>query len=521
MNYYWNQLMTYYEIHRLFREGHSIARIAKYTRMDWRTIKKYLHMTEQEYEVFIDHAAKRTRKLAPFEPFVLGKLKEFPDTSAAQMHDWLKEHHSDFPKVSAKTVFNFVAHLRQKHHIPKTVPTRQFSMVEELPYGQQAQVDFGEYNMRTSHGKRKKVYFFSMVLSRSRQKYIWFTDQPFTSRLAIQAHEQAFAYFAGVPDEVVYDQDRVFIVSENGGDFILTDEFRKYTRERSFDLYFCRKADPQSKGKIENVIKFIKQNFLYNRTYFNTDTLNDEALSWLGRTANYLEHGTTRKRPMDEMAVEQPFLSPYFPIVVELIPSSYAVRKDNTISYKGNFYSLPLGTFTGKDALVNIHIDGAELIITQPDTQVEICRHLLCTGRGEKIINTDHKRMKSLPIDEMIEELLLMLPRMKKQQEGKIRDWIGQIRADKPRYIRDQLIIISKAIFHRDSELIVSAIEYCIHHHIYSGTDFKDILDSYEKKAAAEHNDEMEPVNPLSGHTDSRVNIEPAKSDIEDYQSIF
>jgi len=100
MNYYWNQLMTYYEIHRLSREGHSIARIAKYTRMDWRTIKKYLQMTEQEYEAFIDHAAKRKRKLAPFEDFTVRKLKEFPGTSAAQMHDWLKEHHSDFPEVS-------------------------------------------------------------------------------------------------------------------------------------------------------------------------------------------------------------------------------------------------------------------------------------------------------------------------------------------------------------------------------------------------------------------------------------
>src|SRR5690625_7901048 len=86
-------------------------------------------------------------------------------------------------------------------------------------------------------------------------------------------------------------------------------------------------------------------------------------------------------------------------------------------------------------------------------------------------------------LDEMIEELLLMLPRMKKQQEGKIRDWIGQIRADKPRYIRDQLIIISKAIFHRDSEIIVSAIAYCIYLHNFSCTIFNDILDTSDKYA--------------------------------------
>ena len=115
MNYYWNKLMSYHEIHQLSRVGYSISRIAEYTNMDWRTIKKYLHMTEQEYEIFIDQSATRKRKLDPYEAYTVGKLREFPDTSTAQLHDWLREHHSDFPEVSAKTVFNFGAHLRQKY----------------------------------------------------------------------------------------------------------------------------------------------------------------------------------------------------------------------------------------------------------------------------------------------------------------------------------------------------------------------------------------------------------------------
>jgi len=31
-------------------------------------------------------------------------------------------------------------------------------MSEELPYGKQGQVDFGEYNMRNTFGKRAKVF---------------------------------------------------------------------------------------------------------------------------------------------------------------------------------------------------------------------------------------------------------------------------------------------------------------------------------------------------------------------------
>ena len=52
------------------------------------------------------------------------------------------------------------------------------------------------------------------------------------------------------------------LVSENHGDLLLTQEFRSYVSYRGFSLHFCRKSDPQSKGKVENVIRYIKYNFL-------------------------------------------------------------------------------------------------------------------------------------------------------------------------------------------------------------------------------------------------------------------
>ena len=55
---------------------------------------------------------------------------------------------------------------------------------------------------------------------------------------------------------IVYDQDTLLLISENKGDLILTEAFRKYAEYRGFKLHFCRKSDPQSKGKVENVIKY-------------------------------------------------------------------------------------------------------------------------------------------------------------------------------------------------------------------------------------------------------------------------
>ncbi|SDZ90513.1 hypothetical protein [Pedobacter hartonius] len=98
-----------------------------------------------------------------------------------------------------------------------------------------------------------------------------------------------------MPQEVVYDQDRLFLVNENLGELMLTERFRSYVSQRCFKTYFCRAADPQSKGKAENMVKYVKQNFLAGRSFKDLETLNQEAHAWLARTANALAHGTTIK----------------------------------------------------------------------------------------------------------------------------------------------------------------------------------------------------------------------------------
>lgn len=281
-----NNWIMYHEIHKLERLGFSKPKIARYLVIDARTVNKYLQMTEEEYENFLLAGQYRSKILAPYETFVRERLSLYQDTSAAQIHDWLKEHHPYFIETNPRTVYNFVMFVRQKYNLPIVKMEREYFPVEELPYGEQAQIDFGQYKMRMANGKRKKISFFAMVLSRSRMKYIWFWDKSYTSQDVCEAHEKAFAFYAGIPKTVVYDQDRTMVVDENIGDIILTSTFKQYTRSRSFKLHFCRKADPESKGKVENVVGYVKKNFLYNRAYWDIETLNAEAFAWLARTAN-------------------------------------------------------------------------------------------------------------------------------------------------------------------------------------------------------------------------------------------
>jgi transposase len=71
-------------------------------------------------------------------------------------------------------------------------------------------------------------------------------------------------------------------------------------QECKFRVYLCRAADPESKGKIKNVVKYIKGNFLENRIYPEDDeTLNYCCLQWLEKTGNAKIHGTTKRVPAE------------------------------------------------------------------------------------------------------------------------------------------------------------------------------------------------------------------------------
>ena len=106
----------------------------------------------------------------------------------------------------------------------------------ETPSGKYAQVDFGQTRLRRGDGTRVKVYFMVMLLCRSRYKFVWFSDRPFTSETASEAHEKSFGYFHGVPRHILYDQDAVFLYDEHLGDYRMTTVFESYVKSRPFGV---------------------------------------------------------------------------------------------------------------------------------------------------------------------------------------------------------------------------------------------------------------------------------------------
>lgn len=508
----------WYKVKELDEKGFNKTQISLELGIHRKTVRKYLCMSEDEFFGWLKHPKKLPRKLNDYYEYVRKLLEMHPYLSAAQVEDRLKEEYPQLPAVHSKTVYNFVQNIRNSHGIKKqTSEPRQYHKLPETEYGHQAQADLGEYNMLTNGASRKKVYFLIMVLCRSRQKFVYFRQSPFTSDDGIAAHDKAFEYFEGQPREIIYDQDRIFITDENLGDVILTREFSAYCGQMDFKPIFCRKSDPESKGKVENAVGYVKKNFLKGRIYEGEDKLNQSALAWLSRTANAKEHGGIKKVPAREWETECKYLLPLksHPIIISTTPlSRYKVRKDNTINFRSNFYTLPVGTYEGPETVVLVKQNNEELWLYTPDEDL-LAVHPLCLGRGMTVRNSDHTRDKSQSILKLKEEILGMMP--DKEKSGQYVDMISR---EKPRYVRDNLLLMKKHIPGLKMDFLVRSLDFCMENNLYNANTFIEVARHYHVESIASKVTMIIPEITIKNGLDA-LDIMPETSNISTYETIL
>jgi transposase len=520
LNKHLKKAFMWYKVKELESKGFNKSQISRELGLDRTTVRRYLSMEEEAFHNWVEQTRHLPKKLQCYYNYVKDLLEGYPYLSSAQVEDRLKEQFTNLPEVHSKTVYNFVNSIRKRHLINKGKEKkyRQYEKLPEPAYGNQAQADFGEYYMQTTGEGRKKVYFFVMVLCRSRQKYVYFQSQPFTSRTTVLAHEKAFVYFNGQPQKVIYDQDRVLIVDENLGDILLTQEFRAYCNQMDFEAVFCRKSDPESKGKVENVVGYVKKNFLSGRVFMGEDALNASAMGWLSRTGNGKEHSGIKKIPQQEWLIEREHL---LALPVQSLASNaneckpYTVRKDNTISYKSNFYTLPLGTYQGADTHVFLQEKEDDVILFDKNMNV-LTTHKLSSGRGVTVRNSDHIRDKSQSIAVLKTEVVALM-----QNTPKANLFMELLEKQKLRYLRDNLLVLKKHLTELEPEFIAKAIDFCMENNIYNANNLTQAGIHYQKQQMQDTKVVLPWIEINSTKPDTIALYEPQVSKISTYEKVM
>ncbi len=511
--------LMWYKVNELRQQNLSKSRISRELGLDRGTVRKYLEMSEDDFQRLIEGGRPLPKKLNEYLDYVKGELQLHPYLSSAQIEDRLKEHYSDLPQVHSKTVYNFVQLVRRQYGIikPKGEGHRDFEQLPPVCYGQQAQADFGEYNMQAVTGLRVKVYFFVMVLSRSRYKFVYFQLAPFKTQDAIYAHLLAFEYFQGIPREILYDQDSLFIHDENLGDYLLTHEFGAFIQSQPFKAVFCRKSDPQSKGKVENVVGYVKKNFLRGRIFHSIALLNQEILFWLSRTANAKIHGTTFRVPSQEWEIEKHHLEKVKERAVRPVNEfvTYNVRKDNTVAYRGNFYTLPLGTYQGRKSTILLNEVEGQLNLYSMDRTL-LTAHAVSEGKGELVRNSDHSRDKSSTFEENHHQVYLLLGSSQKAAM-----YLDLLKKDKPRYYHDNLRAIIKGSKTIPEEFLLQSLTFCLENGLYNGNGFCQVAINCQNMHQQAKSTKINIALPSAGALDDSAEMSVQTSNIKTYENLI
>jgi transposase len=221
----------------------------------------------------------------------------------------------------------------------------------ETPSGKQAQMDWGICQYTDNGGALHKVPVFVMILGYSRVKYIEFTSRCDLNSLQ-RCIVNAFSYFGGVPKEILTDNMKTIVVGHQAGKAIWNTRFEDFAADIGFTPKVCRVRSPQTKGKVERLVHYVKNNFLPGRKFEDLSDLNHQALDWC-RLADEKPHGTTGKIPLRELSTEGLQPLPPSPMLDKYRWESRIVTRDGMVSFDGVRYGVPW-QYSGKEVQVRL-----------------------------------------------------------------------------------------------------------------------------------------------------------------------
>jgi transposase len=124
----------------------------------------------------------------------------------------------------------------------------------------QAQVDFGEADI-VRNGSVERAHFFVMDLPHSDDAFVMAFPVE-TSEAFAEGHNQAFSYFGGVPQSIVYDNTKIAVAKILGdGTRQRTQMFTELISHYLFQERFGRPGKGNDKGKVEGLVGYARRNF--------------------------------------------------------------------------------------------------------------------------------------------------------------------------------------------------------------------------------------------------------------------
>ena len=372
----------YYKIKELQADT-SVRKTAELVDLSPGTVQKYFHMEMPEAcDRLLSPSRNRKSQFEEAISFIEEVLLSHPHMPAVVLHRKVQER---YPHIRGKVraFRNFVKPYQEKFY---NEAPRYYHPVKVNVADSQVQVDIGEISIDfTDFRFNIKIYFVVFVFSYSRRMYVSYQGRPYKTDDFIKAHLEAFRFFGGIAKEFVYDQTKLVVISEKYREVLFNEKFYKFALSNQFTPIVCEGYDPESKGKVERAIGYLKSSFLDCEDFENLEDIKKRSLQWLHEVANCRIHGTTGRRPDDMFEEEKQYLN--HELYVQNSSVQVCADKTNLISYKGNKYSVPY-VYQCKKVSLNTH--HGRLYCYDLVTGKQIAEHEICHEKYQIITDPSH-----------------------------------------------------------------------------------------------------------------------------------
>jgi transposase len=366
-------------IHYLSQKGWSNVEIAEFVGHHRDTITRVLRESLDQHPA----PRQRTSALAVFDTQIRTWLDQ--KWSVQRMLEVARAD-PDHPYTGSGTAFyDYVRPIkRARKGVPGNVPVR----FEGLP-GELLQIDWGEvrqfpFTQPALVGQTR--YFFAARLKYSRFMVVRFTSDMREETL-LRCLIAAFVAINGVAWVVTSDNMKTITLGrDQANQPIWHPAFQQCASEFGFLPAVCRPAAPNQKGAVENLVKFVKGNFLVGRTFHDDADLDHECAAWLQFGNQVRPSDATEQPPAQLLSDERPHFGSLAACAQDYgFFESVKVNRESLVTIATNRYSVPAD------------LVGCALIARLFATRIElfhgtdrVAAHPRQEGRGARVIVPEH-----------------------------------------------------------------------------------------------------------------------------------
>jgi len=362
--------LTYCQICSLHKDENLTAgQIARKLQLDKKTVRYWLRHPYHQHK-----RPQRSSKLEPYKARIKAWLEK-EDFTAQQI----------FQKLQAQGVQVGYTIVREYVHSVRPRPVQAFLTLSFCP-GECLQVDWGSWGFIPVGSTRRRLSFFVAVLCYSRMMYLEFTLGQSQEQF-LSCHQHAFDFFHGVPESVMVDNCKTAVLSHPlGQPAQINPRYLDFANHYGFQVRACGVRKGNEKGRVENAVKYIKENFLRGLELPPWPALNPAGRHWLETIANVRVHRETHKTPLELFTAEKLKLTP-----VSVLPYDTALVRPLRVNsrfrvvWETNRYSVP-AHWAGTSLTAKIYADRLALY----HQEQPVAEHVRSYERHRDFEHPDH-----------------------------------------------------------------------------------------------------------------------------------